>query len=50
MVEGQTNSYIDAALTELRDVGWRLGDQSFRDSALKTIVERRAPSETVEIS
>ena len=45
MVEGQTNRYIDAALNELRDVGWRLGDRSFRDSALKTILDHRPPSD-----
>jgi len=46
MVEGQTNPYIDAALEELRDVGWRLRDQNFRDSARETIVEHRALSES----
>src|SRR6267142_1643354 len=45
MVKGQTNRYIDAALNELRDVGWRLGDRSFRDSALKTILDHRPPSD-----
>jgi hypothetical protein len=48
MVEGQTNTYIDAALNELRDVGWRFGDRSFRDNALKTILDHRAPSDPSE--
>jgi Family of unknown function (DUF6535) len=45
MVEGQTNPYIDSALEELRDVGWRFGDRSFRDNAFRIILDHRAPSD-----
>ena len=44
MVEGQTNTYIEDAENELRDVGWRFGDQGFRDIAYRTIQDHRAPS------
>ena len=37
MVKGQSNSYIDAAMEELRDLEWRAGDKGFRDSALEII-------------
>ncbi|KAH9979627.1 hypothetical protein BJV74DRAFT_858343 [Russula compacta] len=44
MVEGQASSYIEDAVKELRDVGWRFGDQGFRDIAYRTILKHRAPS------
>jgi len=43
VVKGQEDSDIDPALNELHDVaGWRLADKSFRDGALKTILDHRA--------
>jgi hypothetical protein len=48
MVKGQANPYICAALDELRNVGWRTGeDQGFLESALETIQKQCEPSDSL---
>ena len=47
LVKGQANPYICAALDELRNVGWRTGeDHGFLEGALETIQKQCEPSDS----
>jgi hypothetical protein len=45
VVKGRSSSYINAAMEELRDVGFRLGDKAFRKRAYDTIADSLAAAQ-----